>query len=67
MEYGNYRAFLLLWYFPFAPDLGGKPVELQQDSQVLLESNFEGFNNWGGRGCDDFVPGEVTKTAPFRG
>ena len=24
----------------------------------------EGFNDWGGRGCDDFVPGEVTKTAP---
>ena len=26
----------------------------------------EGFNDWGGRGCDDFVPGEVTKTAPSR-
>ena len=25
---------------------------------------FEGFNDWGGRGYDDFVPGEVTKTAP---
>ena len=24
----------------------------------------EGFNDWGGRGYDDFVPGEVTKTAP---
>ena len=23
-----------------------------------------GFNDWGGRGCDDFVPEEVTKTAP---
>ena len=26
--------------------------------------NGEGFNDWGGRGYDDFVPGEVTKTAP---
>ena len=25
---------------------------------------FERFNDWGGRGYDDFVPGEVTKTAP---
>ena len=24
----------------------------------------EGFNDWGGRGYDYFVPGEVTKTAP---
>ena len=24
----------------------------------------EGFNDWGGQGYDDFVPGEVTKTAP---
>ena len=24
----------------------------------------EGFNGWGGRGYDDFFPGEVTKTAP---
>ena len=24
----------------------------------------EGLNDWGGRGCDDFVPGEVIKTAP---
>ena len=24
---------------------------------------FESFNDWGGRGYDDFVPGEVTKTA----
>ena len=25
---------------------------------------FEGFNDWGGRGYDDFVPREVTITAP---
>ena len=24
----------------------------------------EGFNDWGGRGYDDFVPGEVTKISP---
>ena len=29
-----------------------------------LSRLFEGFNDWGGRGYDDFVPGEVTKTAP---
>ena len=27
-------------------------------------SRGEGLNDWGGRGYDDFVPGEVTKTAP---
>ena len=27
---------------------------------------LEGFNDWGGRGYDDFVPGEVTKTVPSR-
>ena len=27
----------------------------------------KGFNDWGGRGYEDFVPGEVTKTALFRG
>ena len=63
MEYGNYRAFLLLWYFPSAPDKGGKPLELQGDSQFLLKSNFEGFNVCGERGYDDFVSDEVTKTA----
>ena len=25
---------------------------------------LEGFNDWGGRGYDDFVPGEVNRTAP---
>ena len=29
-----------------------------------LHLSKEGFNDWGGRGYDDFVPGEVTKTAP---
>ena len=28
------------------------------------EISQEEFNNWGGRGYDDFVPEEVTKTAP---
>ena len=26
----------------------------------------EGLNGWGGRGYDDFVPGEVTKKKTFR-
>ena len=30
----------------------------------LATHRHEGFNDWGGRGYDDFVPGEVTKTAP---
>ena len=29
-----------------------------------LDTEQEGFNDWGGRGYDDFAPGEVTKTAP---
>ena len=28
-----------------------------------FKSAKEGFNDWGGRGYDDFVPEEVTKTA----
>ena len=28
------------------------------------KTTLEGFNDWGGRGYDDFVPGEVTKTTP---
>ena len=34
------------------------------DCTVCTISTNEGFNDWGGRGYDDFVPGEVTKTAP---
>ena len=30
----------------------------------MYESIVEGFNDWGGRRYDDFVPEEVTKTAP---
>ena len=29
-----------------------------------LSCDHEGFNDWGGRGYCDFVPEEVTKTAP---
>ena len=29
---------------------------------VLLTQCYEWFKDWGGRGYDDFVPGEVTKT-----
>ena len=35
----------------FTPSFGVKCVQ-------------EGFNDWGGRGYDDFVPEEVTETAP---
>ena len=37
--------------------VGGEPAS----SAVAAE----GFNDWGGRGYDDFVPGEVTKIAPY--
>ena len=29
-----------------------------------IACTLEGFNDWEGRGYDDFVPGEVAKTAP---
>ena len=29
-----------------------------------IDFGKEGFNDWGERGYDDFVSGEVTKTAP---
>ena len=37
-----------------------------QVERKLLDNicHLEGFNDWGGRGYDDFVPGEVTKIAP---
>ena len=38
---------------------------LQNPCQVQPPDNIkDGFNDWGGRGYDDFVPGEVIKTAP---
>ena len=30
----------------------------------IFSKQSEGFNDWGGRGYDDFVPEEVTKAAP---
>ena len=42
VEYGNDRIFPLLWDFPFPPDEGGKPVELQQNGPVL-KSEFQQF------------------------
>ena len=36
-----------------------KPISAAQ-----MQFTHEGFNDWGGRGYDDFVPGEVIKTAP---
>ena len=33
--------------------------------QITLGPQYnEGFNDWGGWGYDDFIPEEVTKTAP---
>ena len=31
---------------------------------TFSKGGVEGFNDWGGRGNDDFIPGEVTKTTP---
>ena len=31
---------------------------------VFYATPKEGFNDWGGRGYDDFVPVRVAKTAP---
>ena len=32
--------------------------------RCYVSVTVEGFNNWEGRGYDDFVPREVTKTVP---
>ena len=37
------------------------PWQVTMD-QIICASDL--FNDWGGRGYDDSVPGEVTKTAP---
>ena len=39
-------------------------LDLPHDFVIRSESSLEGFNDWGGRGYDDFVPGEVTITVP---
>ena len=39
-------------------------VIIVDSSTSLWLMKTEGFDDWGGRGYDDFVPGEVTKTAP---
>ena len=49
--------------FPSEPWLRGMSVG-GGSGGCRLGLTFEGFNDWGGRGYDDFVPGEVTKTAP---
>ena len=33
-------------------------------ARTVAQLAIEGFNDWGGRRYDDFVPWEVTKTAP---
>ena len=54
--------------------LGANPKKLgvlytvTRSARGLLDSEKrtkeEGFNDWGGRENDDFIPGEVTKTTP---
>ena len=41
--------------------------EVTSAETLLIEAlirDTAGFNDWGGRGYDDFIPGEVTETAP---
>ena len=44
---------------------GFSPILYCRPDAVTLRNPFdtmkEGFNDWGGRGYGDFVPGEVTK------
>ena len=40
---------------------GHAVLDMSRIQQTVV---LEGFNVWGGRGYDDFVPGEITKTAP---
>ena len=37
---------------------------LRTVAAIFFAYRNQEFNDWGGRGYDDFVPGEVTKTAP---
>ena len=39
-------------------------AQLATTGRTYVCCGIEGFNDWGGRGYDDFVPGEVIKTAP---
>ena len=41
-----------------------KILDIQCKRIRTPHSSPEGFNDWGGRGNDDFIPGEVTKTTP---
>ena len=51
------QPFIFYFFSLFYPSLPGFP-------RGVYNSCFEGFKDWGGRGCDDFVPEEVTKRAP---
>ena len=42
----------------------GQPDHASVRGVCFIELMEEGFNDWGRRGYDDFVPGEVTKTPP---
>ena len=43
---------------------GGKVPQQWIDAIIVVLHKKELFNDWGGRGYDDSVPGGVTKTAP---
>ena len=43
-----------------------KQVFIQADLDDDVYMKLEGFNDSGGRGYGDFVPGEVIKTAPSK-
>ena len=60
VDSGIESASAACFTFPCLMASGKLPAALW----VAVEGNVEGFKNWGGRGYDDFVPGEVTKTAP---
>ena len=42
---------------------GGGHFDASGPCELSMFRTQEGFNDWGGRGYDDFVPEEVTKTA----
>ena len=56
------QACLGLFYY--LTDEHCQSAETTPPQCIQLISTFERFNDWGGRGYDVFVLGEVTKTAP---
>ena len=48
---------------PWWPRIAEVPLRGLKSAGAFVSGTREGFNDWGGRGYDDFVPGEVAKTA----